>query len=193
MNICVYCSAKTGIPDEYKHLGEVLGQWIAEQGHTLVFGGATGGIMTTVADTAYRLKGKVIGVIPERIVAAHRLSASCTETICVSNMNARKQTMKELADVFVALPGSYGTLDEMMDVIAAGTVGEHHKPIFVLNYNDYYAPLIMLATQMKQQGFIPQEESYKPTYVNSMTQLTEALDRHYQYLVQRKLTATTNN
>lgn len=175
MNVCVYCSAKDRIADEYKQLGRDLGVWIANSGHTLVFGGATGGLMTEVSRTVFEAGGEVRGIVPRRITASGRRSPWCTETIEVEHMNERKQKMKELADVFVCLPGSYGTLDEMYDVIASGTVGEHHKPVFILNYKGFYDPLIRQTELMKELEFIPAEESYKPVFVDTIDELTERL------------------
>lgn len=175
MNICVYCSAKDTIGDEYKQLGQSLAEWIVLNGHTLVFGGATGGLMTVVSRTVFEHGGNVIGVVPTRIIHSGRRSPWCSQTDDVAHMNERKQKMKELADCFVCLPGSYGTLDEMFDVIAAGTVGEHHKPIYIVNYNGFYEPLMKEIELMKQQKFIPQNESYKPIFVNNIDELTQQL------------------
>lgn len=176
MNICVYCSAKDSIADKYKQLGRRLGEWIAANGHRLVFGGATGGLMTEVSKAAMDAGGKVTGVVPQRILAAGRRSPWCTEMIEVEHMNARKQRMKELSDCFVCLPGSYGTLDEMFDVIAAGTVGEHRKPIIIFNYEGFYEPLKQQIALMKQEVFIPLQESYKPLFAENWTELTAGLE-----------------
>lgn len=175
MTIAVYCSAKDIIPEEYLHLGDVVGAWIGEHQHTLVYGGATGGLMSRTSNAAKAAGAHVIGVIPPRIKAAGRLATNCDELVEVMNMNERKQRMKELADCFVCLPGSYGTLDEMYDVIASGTVGEHHKPCFIMNYQGFYEGLKQEAAHMKQLRFLPQEESYKPVFVDTMAELMSEL------------------
>lgn len=177
MKIAVYCSAKDQIAEEYLELGDQLGKWIGKMGHTLVYGGATGGLMTRVSNAAKTAGGNVLGVIPQRIVAANRQADNCDSLYLVTNMNDRKEQMKRLADCFVCLPGSYGTLDEMMDVIASGTVGEHHKPIYILNYNGFYQPLIELAEQMRKLAFLPEQESYKPIYINTLDELFEILTK----------------
>lgn len=177
MKIAVYCSAKDQIAEEYLELGDQLGKWIGEQGHTLVYGGATGGLMTRVSNAAKAAGGEVLGVIPQRIIAANRQATNCDSLYLVTSMNDRKEQMKRLADCFVCLPGSYGTLDEMMDVIASGTVGEHRKPIYVLNYNGFYTPLIELADRMRELSFLPQQESYKPQYINTLEELFEILTK----------------
>ena len=175
MNIAVYCSAKDKIAEDYKLLGDQLGAWIAREGHTLIYGGATGGLMTRVSNATKMNGGKVIGGVPKRIIAAHRQADNCDELYTVETMNDRKQQMRELADCFVCLPGSYGTLDEMMDVVASGTVGEHRKPLYVLNYQGFYNGLRLQTDHMRALAFIPEQESYKPIYVDTLDQLFTTL------------------
>ena len=175
MKIAVYCSAKDSIPEEYLQLGDELGRWIATHGHTLVYGGATGGLMTRTSNAARMAGGEVTGVVPQRIIAAGRLAGNCTTQYIVSSMAERKQTMRNVADCFVCLPGSYGTLDEMYDVIASGTVGEHHKPIYILNYKDFYEGIRREAEDMRALRFLPQPEAYAPVYVNTLDELYEKL------------------
>ncbi len=175
MKIAVYCSAKDCISNEYLALGDTLGKWIAEAGHTLVYGGATGGLMTRVSNAAKAAGGTVEGVIPQRIIQAKRMANNCDVLYTVANMCERKQKMKDLADCFICLPGSYGTLDEMMDVIASGTVDEHRKPIFILNHEGFYEGLKMQVAHMRQLAFLPQEEQYAPQFVDTMDQLINKL------------------
>jgi len=175
MNIAVYCSAKDTIPTEYLALGDVLGRWIGEQHDTLVYGGATGGLMSRTSNAAKRHGAYVIGVIPPRIIAAGRLAENCDELIEVENMAERKQVMRDKSDVIICLPGSYGTLDEMMDVTSSGIIGEHHKPLFILNYNNFYEPLKQQIEKMKALGFIPIDEHYKPVFVKSLDELYDCI------------------
>ena len=175
MHICVYCSAKDQIADDYKQLGRELARWMVSKGHTLVFGGATGGLMTEVSRTMFEAGGEVIGVVPSRIKNSGRRSPWCSQTIEVENMNARKQKMKELADAFVCLPGSYGTLDEMFDVIASGMVGEHQKPLYMLNYKGFYNPLLQQAALMRKENFLPQTDPYKIIVADTIEQLISLL------------------
>lgn len=163
------------IPAAYLALGEELGAWIAAEGHTLVYGGATGGLMTRVSDAVKTAGGKVVGVIPRRIIAAKRMANNCDALYVVANMSARKQMMRTVADCFVCLPGSYGTLDEMLDVIASGTVGEHNKPIFVLNHEGFYEGLKQQAEHMRALHFLPKVEQCAPQFVDSMDELKERI------------------
>ena len=173
MRIAVYCSAKDAIPEEYLALGDALGTWIGEQGHSLVYGGATGGLMSRVSDAAKRAGAHVIGVIPTRIKASGRLADNCDYLIEVNNMSERKQRMRDEADVIICLPGSYGTLDEMMDATSSAIVGEHKKPTYVVNYKGFYEPLKQQIALMKSLKFIPEDEHYKPVFVNSIEELCE--------------------
>ena len=173
MRIAVYCSAKDAIPEEYLQLGDALGRWIGEHGHTLIYGGATGGLMTRTSEAAKAAGAHVIGVIPPRIKAAGRLATNCDYLIEVNNMSERKQRMRDEADIIVCLPGSYGTLDEMMDATSSAIVGEHKKPTIVLNYKGFYEPLKQQIRVMQDLQFIPAQQSYQPIFVNSMEELFE--------------------
>ena len=171
MRIAVYCSAKDAIPEEYLKLGDALGAWIGKNGHALVYGGATGGLMSRVSNAAKAAGAHVIGVIPSRIKAAGRLAANCDYLIEVNNMSERKQRMRDEADVIVCLPGSYGTLDEMMDATSSAIIGEHHKPTLVLNYKGFYEPLKQQISHMQLLGFIPAQQSYEPIFVDTLEEL----------------------
>lgn len=187
MKIAVYCSAKDIIPEEYLQLGDQLGAWLAREHHTLIYGGATGGLMSRTSNAfanenailrqqpKHTRLGKVIGVVPKRIIEAGRLAQNCDKTYIVRTMNERKQKMKTLSDCFICLPGSYGTLDEMYDVIASGTVGEHSKPIFILNYKGFYNGLISEAQHMRGLRFLPEVEQYRPIFVNDLNELYELI------------------
>jgi len=171
MKVVVYCSAKDAIPEEYLALGDELGTWIGENGHTLIYGGATGGLMTRTSNAAKAAGATVIGVIPPRIKAAGRKADNCDELYMVQNMSERKQIMRDMSDVIVCLPGSYGTLDEMMDATSSAIVGEHKKPVFVLNYKGFYEPLKRQIELMKSLQFIPQDEHYRPIFVDTLEEL----------------------
>ena len=181
MNICVYCSASDRIHDHYKLQAELLGNWIARNGHTLVFGGATGGLMTAVSQGANAFNGSIIGVIPKSIIAAGRENKLVTEQIVVDNMDERKAVLKAYSDLFVVLSGSYGTLDEMFDVIASGTVGEHSKPLVVVNEIGFYDFLKEQIDKMKQESFIPNQENYTPHWVVGMSGCIKLLEKITQY------------
>lgn len=151
MNICVFCSSCDAIADSYKQQAARLGEWIVQNGHTLVYGGATGGLMDAVAQGAHRLGGEILGIVPQSIVDKGRKSPLNTELLIVADMDERKALLKENADVFVVLPGGIGTLDEMFDAIASRAVGEHNKPLVVFNPDNYWEGLITQIRRMEQE------------------------------------------
>ena len=174
----MYCSAKDAIPEEFLRLGDALGGWIGQNGHTLIYGGATGGLMSRTSDAAKAAGAHVVGVIPPRIKAAGRLAANCDHLIEVNNMSERKQRMRDEADIIVCLPGSYGTLDEMMDAISSAIVGEHKKPVYVLNYKGFYEPLKQQIRVMQDLQFIPAQQSYRPVFVDTLEELYEEIKNY---------------
>jgi len=135
--------------------------------------------MTRVSE-AFRLSPKqpdqqIIGVVPHRIIAMGRKAAHCDRMIEVKDMAERKRIMREEADCFIVLPGSYGTLDELFDVVASGTIGEHKKPLYIINLFGFYNDLQTLSEKMHRLNFLPVEETYKPVFVDSLEQLQEYL------------------
>lgn len=174
MNIAVYCSSSNHIAENYLTTAYSLGKWIAQNGHVLVFGGATGGSMSAVSEGAASMHGKIVGVIPPAIIQMNRQSPLCTELITVQDMSQRKASMKNIADAFVVLPGSYGTLDELFDVTASAIVGEHKKPVIILNENGFYNHLIALIDQMKSEKFIP-VENFRPFFANSLDECAQQI------------------
>ncbi len=176
MNIAVYCSSSNNIAEKYTDEARKLGEWISENGHTLVFGGATGGSMSAVSEGAYSRNGKIIGVIPEAVIRMNRKSPYCSELIICDTMDERKKNMKLLSDAFVILPGSFGTLDEYFDVLASGIVGEHHKPCIVVNQDGYYQTLFSITEEFINKGFIPVAHmNYEPMIVTNVENCTRIL------------------
>jgi len=175
MNIAVFCSSSNHIAERYKQAAFHLGQQIAESGNTLVFGGATGGLMDSVAQGASDKKGNIIGVIAQAIIRMKRQSTLSTELIIVETMSERKEKMKSLSNIFVVLAGSYGTLDEMLDIIASGIVGEHKKQLIIVNENGFYDNFLAQIDYMRAEKFIPAEESYKPLIANNINHCIEII------------------
>jgi len=175
MNIAVFCSSSNHIAERYRTEAFRLGELIAESGNTLVFGGATGGLMDAVALGASSKKGKIIGVIPQAVIKMNRQSQLASELITVGTMSERKAKMKELSDVFIVLPGSYGTLDEMLDVVTSAIVGEHKKPLYIVNQGGFYNQFLSQIELMRAEMFIP-VENYKPIVVQNIESCFELID-----------------
>lgn len=175
MNIAVFCSSSNKVDEKYKSTAYQLGEWLAENGHTLIYGGATGGLMDSVSEGAFSKGGKIIGVIADAIIQMNRQTVLPVQLIKTSSMSQRKNEMRHIADMFIVLPGSYGTMDEMFDVIASGTVGEHKKRLIILNQDGFYNALIKQFDCCKSKRFIPNEEKYAPEIVNNIYQCFELI------------------
>lgn len=152
MNIAVFCSSSDNVGEQYRKAAFTLGAEIARRGHTLVYGGATGGLMDEVAKGAKNLDGEIIGIIPEEIVERGRLSELPTELYRVDSLGERKEMMKEMSDLFVALPGGFGTMDEMMDAISACKLGETEAMTVIMNINGFYDPLVAQIERFTAEG-----------------------------------------
>jgi len=152
MNIAVFCSSSNNVGEQYRKMAFELGAEIARRGHTLVYGGATGGLMDEIAKGAASCQGDIIGIIPEEIVERGRLSDLPTELYRVETLGERKDMMKEMSDLFVALPGGFGTLDEMMDAISACKLGETDARTILMNINGFYDALIAHISRFTDEG-----------------------------------------
>ena len=149
MKLAVFCGSTTGNEPAYLEAARALGEWIGENGHTLVYGGGNTGLMGTLAKAAHLAGGHVIGVLPENVeFIRSRPQPWCDEVLLAENMAARKQTMLDLADAFFALPGGVGTLDEITDAITLAHIGVFQKPSILVNTNGYYEPLRELIRRM---------------------------------------------
>jgi uncharacterized protein (TIGR00730 family) len=149
---------------------------MAMNGHALVYGGATGGLMSAVAEGAASAEGDIVGIIPECIVEKGRKSDLPTELFVVGDMAERKTMMKEYADVFVVFPGGFGTLDEMFDTISSCMVGEHEKPTILFNPDSFWTGLLLQFDKILKEGL-----GYKFTrngnlkVVDTLDELKEAI------------------
>lgn len=152
--ICVFCGSSSGTKPVYLEAAKTLGKTLAKQGIGLVYGGARIGLMGAIADTVLHYGGEVIGVIPkdlqDREVAHHGL----TKLHTVSSMHERKALMSELADGFVALPGGFGTWEEIIEVLTWAQLGLHKKPCAILNVANYYDPLFHMVDHGLVEGFL---------------------------------------
>lgn len=132
---------------------------LAERGIGLVYGGGSVGLMNEVAEAALAGGGEVIGVIPEKLRALELGKADCTELRVVPDMHARKKAMADLADAFVALPGGYGTLEELFEAVTWTQLGYHAKPVGLLDVEGYYTQLVAFLDHVRDEGFLRPRES----------------------------------
>ena len=154
MKICVFCSANQQIDPDFFQMTEELGTWAAKNGHSIVFGGANQGLMECVAKAAKEAGGRTIGVIPTIIEKSGRMSDYVDIEIPCDNLTDRKQLMMDQSDVFIALPGGIGTLDEVFAVVASATIGYHDKPLILYNMKGFWDVLIALLDDLQAGGMI---------------------------------------
>lgn len=140
-NICVYCASSERLKEGYKAAARDLGQIIGQRGKTLVYGGTNIGLMGEVARTTKIFGGQVIGVIPQLIYDRGICNLQADEIIITEDMRQRKATMEKKADAFIALPGGFGTLEEVSEIITHKQLQYHQKPIVFLNTEGFYNPL----------------------------------------------------
>ncbi|UHQ19136.1 TIGR00730 family Rossman fold protein [Lysobacter sp. KIS68-7] len=153
-SVCVYCGSNAGARPAYAEKAAQLGDRLAREGLALVYGGGNVGLMGIVADAALAAGGEVIGVIPEQLVGWEVAHRGLTRLDIVSNMHERKARMFDLSDAFVALPGGFGTLDEMFEMLTWRQLGLGDKPCAFLDVDGFYAPLIAMMDRMVEERFL---------------------------------------
>ncbi|MDX7989902.1 TIGR00730 family Rossman fold protein [Xenorhabdus littoralis] len=158
-SIAVYCGSSLGITEIYKESAISFAKELVKRDITLVYGGASVGIMGTVADTVLKEGGIVIGVIPTLLEEREISHKNLSELHVVETMHQRKSKMIELAEGFVALPGGFGTLEEFSEVFTWSMIGLNNKPCGILNINQFYDPLISMIDKMADEQFL--QEKYR--------------------------------
>ncbi|MBI6549719.1 TIGR00730 family Rossman fold protein [Xenorhabdus lircayensis] len=159
-SIAVYCGSSLGVSEIYKESAISFAKELVKRGITLVYGGASVGIMGTVADTVLKEGGKVIGVIPALLEEREISHKNLSELHIVETMHQRKSKMIELAEGFVALPGGFGTLEEFSEVFTWSMIGLNSKPCGILNINQFYDPLISMIDKMADEQFLQEKYRY---------------------------------
>ena len=152
--VCVYCGSKSGGDPVYAAAARDLGRLLAEQSRTLVFGGGSVGLMGHIADAVLQHDGQVIGVIPHALSGEELLHPKVQQMHVVADMHARKAQMAELADAFIAMPGGFGTMEELFEVLTWAQLGFHAKPTGFLNTGGYYNLLLQFIDQSVEAGFL---------------------------------------
>lgn len=154
-SLCLFCGSRPGGDPAHAALAEALGHMLADRGVTLVYGGGAIGIMGLAARAALAAGGRVIGVIPRFLMTDEIAQRGLSELVVVDTLHARKAEMHARADAILALPGSIGTLDELMEALTWRELGLHEKPIWLLGANDYWRPLVTLLRHIADEGFAP--------------------------------------
>jgi uncharacterized protein (TIGR00730 family) len=154
MNICVFCGSATGNLPVYAETTKHLGVLMARNSHSLIYGGGNVGLMGVLADSVLENQGEVIGVIPDFLLKREVGHLGITRLEVVQTMHERKQRMANLARAFVALPGGWGTLDELAEILTWRQLGIINHPIAVLNTNNFFTPLLDQMQRMVDEGFL---------------------------------------
>ena len=173
--ICIFCGSQAGTNALYRQAAITLGRLLAQHGYGLVYGGGSVGLMGVIADAVLACGGEVIGVIPESMVARELAHTGLTQLQVVPGMHERKARMAVLADAFIALPGGYGTFEELFEVITWAQLGMHHKPIGLLNVAGYFDAFKMLVDRAIAEGFIRVEHWHLFTMADHPALLLESL------------------
>lgn len=169
MKIGVFCSANDDLDPDYFTLAAELGKWMGENGHSLVYGGTDLGMMKTIGHAVHDNGGQVIGVVP-RIMEVDGSWATCLDVeIPVDNLSDRKDIMTAQSDVFVAMPGGIGTLDEIFSLAASNSIGYHKKKVVLYNMKGFWNKMIDMLDDMKERGMIRGE-------VSDMIERADSLD-----------------
>ncbi|OHX12007.1 Rossman fold protein, TIGR00730 family [Chromobacterium amazonense] len=154
-SICLFCGSNKGARPEYEAAAREFGRTLAEQGVTLVYGAGNVGLMGVAADAALAAGGRVVGVIPEFLKAKEVAHLGLSELHVTETMHQRKALMAELSDGFVALPGGFGTFDELFEILTWAQLSVHDKPVGMLDVGGFFQPLQAMVDRAVEEGFVP--------------------------------------
>ncbi len=152
--VCVYCGSSNAARPVFRDAARGVGRMLAERGIGVVYGGGSVGLMNEVASGALDAGGEVIGVIPQKLMDLELGRGDLTELLIVPDMHARKKAMADLSDAFVALPGGYGTLEELFEAITWTQLEYHHKPVGLLDVDGFFEHLVVFLARAHAEGFV---------------------------------------
>jgi len=178
VRFCVFCGSNHGTRSSYREAAEELGRLLARRGDGIVYGGGRVGLMGRVADAALAAGGEVIGVIPEALSTRELAHSGLTQMHVVHSMHARKALMAELADGFIALPGGFGTFEELLEIVTWAQLGIHRKPIGILNVAGYYDAFVGLVEHAVREAFIREENRDLFVVAGQAGELLDRMARH---------------
>ncbi len=177
-SICVFCGSKSGNDPQYQRSAIELGRLMAQRNIKLVYGGGSVGLMGVIADAVLDSGGQVIGVIPRQLATKELLHPGATEMHVVEDMHTRKAKMSECSDAFLAMPGGYGTLEELFEVVSWVQLGIYSKPVGLLNTCGFFDPLLNMVDHCIETEFI--KPKYRDLLISDETpsSLIDHLQRH---------------
>lgn len=180
MKIAVFCGSGFGKRDTYRQAAKEVGTWLADSGHTLVYGGSDCGLMGVLADAALARGGSVIGVEPDFFLKEGLEHKGITRTISCETMSERKSIMEEMSDAYIALPGGPGTLDEISEVIVLSCLGREDKPCILYNKDGFFDILLSFYDRMVREGFMTEGNRRKIISVKDPAELDRVLPKQRQ-------------
>lgn len=175
-SVCVFCGSSEGNDADILDQANLLGEKLAKQNMTLVYGAAKIGVMGKIAESVLQQKGSVVGIIPEFLKVKEVVHNGLTELIVTQNMHERKLKMQQLSDGFITLPGGFGTLEELFEIITWAQLGLHQKPVGLLNIGGFYDPLLLMLENMVKKGFLKMENYQMLIVDNNISGLLEKME-----------------
>jgi uncharacterized protein (TIGR00730 family) len=176
--ICVYCGSSNGSHAEFRRAAEELGTELAQREIDLIYGGGSVGLMGVIAQGVQERGGAVRGIIPRALQPKEVSGATHGELIVVETMHERKALMAQYADGFIAMPGGFGTLDELFETVTWGQLGIHEKPIGLLNVCGYFDPLLVWINQAIELGFVRSQHRELLVVADRASDLIEQMKIH---------------
>ncbi|WP_369928220.1 TIGR00730 family Rossman fold protein [Xanthomonas sp. NCPPB 2632] len=189
--LCVYCGSSSGSHPEYTEAAKAFGTRMAQENIALVYGGGKVGLMGTVADAVLAAGGRVIGVIPRQLVEKEVAHTGLSELQVVETMHERKTRMYELSDAFVALPGGFGTMDEMFEMLTWAQLGLHSYPCAFLDVRGFYKGLAASMDHMVAEGFVKLTQRDQVWFGNDIDALFDWMQHYESSYTPKWITATS--
>jgi hypothetical protein len=177
-SICVYCGSADHVHPDYLLAARQMGETLARRGLTLIYGGGRTGLMGSLADGVLESGGQVIGVIVESMNTPALAHPGVTRMEVTPLIHQRKARMYELADAYIALPGGYGTLDELFETLTWAQIGVHAKPVGLLNVSGYFDPLLAMLDRAEKEGFVFPEHRQSLLCASEPGALLDAMNDH---------------
>jgi uncharacterized protein (TIGR00730 family) len=176
-SLCIFCGSGIGNDERYKNAAIEMGEYLAKNNITFVYGGGRIGLMGIIADTVLMNGGRVTGIIPGFLSTKEIKHDGLTDCYEVDDMHTRKQMMYQLSDAFIAMPGGFGTLDELFEIITWHQLLLHAKPIAIYNVAGYFDPLLAMINKMQDEKFISENYTNYVKHASTLSEVMEVVSR----------------
>ena len=176
--LCIYCSSSNDLPEKFYKISKELGEMLAQKGYNMVYGGSTRGMMGTIADNALKNGAEVIGVMPEKFQDWGLQQPNLTKLIITKDMRERKATMEKHADAFIAMPGGFGTFEEIFEILVAKQLNYHNKPVIFMKFDGYYDNMFKMFDTFYQNNFAKQETKTLYFIANTLDEMFDYIQKY---------------